>query len=117
IFDLIKKKPAFAQFAESAIAEWTSRIESLDRKIAERDAVKAKKDERVEKGNEELAKIRSFMDQGRVYEASLAIDKFVKEFPTHPDVEQAKAYQAEIEKVVDVTFGSMTSQIETFIKT
>lgn len=115
--ELIREQPAFGTFAESAVAEWSAKIEFLDRQIAKNHERKYEVDKMLAEGDQKIEEIKRDMDAGRVYEASLQIDEFFKNYPDHPRVNEVKRYALEIDQAVSISFQSMNSKIETYIKT
>lgn len=117
ILDLVRDEPAFAPLAESAVAEWRAKADQIQRKIRERDSQKRQVSQMISKGKEALAKIKKLLDRGKVYEASIESQNFLENYPDHPQVAEVEAIQQEIGKAVTLSFDSLKSQIENYIKT
>jgi len=117
IIILVQKQPAFASLTEGALAEWSSKIKFIESKIEEKKKNQNLTQAKEADGNKLILDIRAFMNSGRVYESSLAIEKFLANYPNHPDVEMVKAYRQEIDNAVNLAFESMKSKIDTFRKT
>ncbi|PIR23625.1 MAG: hypothetical protein COV44_01830, partial [Deltaproteobacteria bacterium CG11_big_fil_rev_8_21_14_0_20_45_16] len=102
IITLVQKQPAFASLTEGALAEWSSKIKFIESKIEERKQNQNLSQAKEADGDKLILDIRAFMNSGRVYESSLAIEKFLANYPKHPDVEMVKGYRQEIDNAVNL---------------
>lgn len=116
VMAVVKTKPAVQPLAEGALAEWTSKIRFLEKKLEESQEMSQKVDTKIIQGDQLIAEIRGYMDAGRVNEASLTIERFFREFPDHPDQALVQRLREEIDSTVSMMFDQLKTQIEALIE-
>src|SRR5690606_35382767 len=97
IVELVRKQPSYAELTESAIAEWTSKVNYIQKQMEEKQDLREEVFEYQIAGSQLLSEIHAYMNGGRDREASLAIEKFLREFPDHPDIDVVKKRREELD--------------------
>jgi|GEM_PF-4291617 len=117
ILELVQKQPAFGSLAESAIAEWSSRLKSIEQKTKEQNTQDHAAVKKQEEGDKLIMEIRSYMNNGRVNEASQEVEKFLRDYPHHPDINVVKSFRKEIDQAITTSFTLMKESIDQYIQT
>lgn len=116
IIELSRSGPQYGDLVGSALSEWSSKQEMIKKTLIAQDRKERERNETILQGQRKLEEARTQLNLGRVSEAQGLLSEFLEEFPAHPERQSAEALQAEIERAIQVSFDSLKSQVETYMK-
>ena len=116
IIELSRAGAQYGDLVGSALKEWSSKKEQIERKLKEQERQNTEKSKFVLAGEKKLEEVRDQLNVGKVHEAQRMLQKFLEEFPQHPERENAERLQAEIERAIRMSFDSLKSQVDTYLR-
>lgn len=117
IIDLSRAGPQYGDLVGSALSEWDSKRKLIQRRLDEKNRQEKAIEESVLIGQRKIEEARAQLNLGKVHEAQVILDEFLEEFPNNPERENAEQLRAEIVRAIRVSFDSLKSQVETYLKT
>lgn len=117
VIDLIRKQPSFEPLAESAIAEWSSKIRFLESKVEEQKQLAVENKQKIVEGDRLITEIRSYMERGQVHEASMAVERFFREFSDHPEIQMVRNFRMQLDQAIKLAFQGVETEIESLSTT
>lgn len=116
IIELSRSGPQYGDLVGSALSEWSSKQEVIKKTLIAKEQKEKEMNEVLLMGRQKLDEAQAQLNLGRVSEAQGLLDEFLENYPTHPERQTAEKLQVEIERAIQVSFESLKSQVETYMK-